>query len=400
MKKYNIKVELLPNQFLKENGTFDKNEALKLSGKIAGVCYDQEGFNHLVNEDYDKTKKRINMTLDNGHHSVYDHISISFNLQNVPKILAMVLNNEHQYTTSEKSARYTKVVKDDNGIISDKEEKLYLKWFQIYAIKIKEKYGNIFNDSKIIKLAQENARYLVTVFMPTQMIYTTTLRQINYLASWMMKYIAKSDINDEFERELSLAMEEFVYNLMDLNVLDMRLNKNEKNRELSLFGKDLNKKNNYFGDIYTYNYKGSLAQLAQAQRHRTLDYKMEFLNEKEFYIPEIIKDDNALVTEWLNDISSVSEVTPQGTLVNINETGTYDNFILKCKERLCSAAQLEIMNQTKETLTKYKEALVLSNHPLKDDINKYTKGARCTFPDYRCPRDCKFTEGKKLIRKI
>ena len=400
MKKYNIKVELLPNQFLKENGTFDKNEALKLSGKIAGVCYDQEGFNHLVNEDYDRTKKRINMTLDNGHHSVYDHISISFNLQNVPKILAMVLNNEHQYTTSEKSARYTKVVKDDNGIISDKEEKLYLKWFQIYAIKIKEKYGNIFNDSKIIKLAQENARYLVTVFMPTQMIYTTTLRQINYLASWMMEYITKSDLNNEFERELSLAMEEFVYNLMDLNVLDMRLSKNEKNRELSLFGKDLNKKNNYFGDIYTYNYKGSLAQLAQAQRHRTLDYKMEFLNEKEFYIPEIIKDDNALVTEWLNDISSVSEVTPQGTLVNINETGAYDNFILKCKERLCSAAQLEIMNQTKETLTKYKEALVLSNHPLKDDINKYTKGARCTFPDYRCPRDCKFTEGKKLIRKI
>ena len=400
MKKYNIKVELLPNQFLKENGTFDKNEALKLSGKIAGVCYDQEGFNHLVNEDYDRTKKRINMTLDNGHHSVYDHISISFNLQNVPKILAMVLNNEHQYTTSEKSARYTKVVKDDNGIISDKEEKLYLKWFQIYAIKIKEKYGNIFNDSKIIKLAQENARYLVTVFMPTQMIYTTTLRQINYLASWMMEYITKSDLNNEFERELSLAMEEFVYNLMDLNVLDMRLTKNEKRRELSLFGKDLNKKNNYFGDIYTYNYKGSLAELAQAQRHRTLDYKMEFLNEKEFYIPEIIKDDDTLVTEWLNDISSVSEVTPQGTLVNINETGTYDNFILKCKERLCSAAQLEIMNQTKETLTKYKEALVLSNNPLKDDIDKYTKGARCTFPDYRCPRDCKFTEGKKLIRKI
>lgn len=400
MKKYNIKVELLPNQFLKENGTFNKNEALNLSGKIAGVCYDQEGFNHLVNEDYDRTKKRINMTLDNGHHSVYDHISISFNLQNVPKILAMVLNNEHQYTTSEKSARYTKVVKDDNGIISDKEEKLYLKWFQIYAIKIKEKYGNIFNDSKIIKLAQENARYLVTVFMPTQMIYTTTLRQINYLASWMMEYITKSDINNEFERELSLAMKEFVYNLMDLNVLDMRLSKNEKNRELSLFGKDLNKKNNYFGDIYTYNYKGSLAQLAQAQRHRTLDYKMEFLNEKEFYIPEIIKDDDALVTEWLSDINSISEVTPQGTLVNINETGTYDNFILKCKERLCSAAQLEIMNQTKETLTKYKEALVLSNNPLKDDIDKYTKGARCTFPDYRCPRDCKFTEGKKLIRKI
>ena len=29
--------------------------------------------------------------------------------------------------------------------------------------------------------------------MPTQMIYTTSLRQINYIASWMAKYINNSD---------------------------------------------------------------------------------------------------------------------------------------------------------------------------------------------------------------
>ena len=143
-----------------------------------------------------------------------------------------------------------------------------------------------------------------------------------------------------------------------------------------------------------------MAQLAQAQRHRTLDYQMEFSKDDSFYIPEIIKNDASLVNEWLNDIQSVANVVPQGLMVNINETGTYDNFILKCKERLCSAAQLEIMQQTKETLTKYKEALLEANHPLKDDVIKYTNGARCTFPDYKCPKDCKFIEGKKLIRKI
>ena len=105
----NMKIAILPNLYLKENGTFDKDKAFELSGKIAGVCYDKEGFEHLLKEDIENTKKRINNTLNNGHHSVYDHIMINFNIKGIPKILAMVLNNEHQYTTSEKSGRYTNV---------------------------------------------------------------------------------------------------------------------------------------------------------------------------------------------------------------------------------------------------------------------------------------------------
>ena len=399
MEKYNIKVEILPNQFLKENGTFNKKEALNLAGKIAGVCYDPEGFNHLINENENKTERRIKMTLNNGHHSVYDHISISFNLRNIPKMLAMVLNNEHQYTTSEKSARYTKIVRDNN-VITEDEERLYNKWLKIFEIKIKEKYGYIYNDNKIRKLAQENARYLVTVFMPTQMIYTTSLRQINYIASWMSYYIVNSNIDNDFECKLSLAMREFLYQLMELNVLDIGLMKNDKSRKLSLFGEKLDLKNDHFDYTYSYNYSGSLAQLAQAQRHRTLNYQMEFLDNNEYFIPEIIKDDKDLVDEWYHDIDSVNELIPQGMMVKINESGTYDNFILKCKERLCSEAQYEIMAQTKESLMKYKKALIESNHYLKNDIIKYTHGARCTFPDFKCPQDCKFAEGKKLIRKI
>ena len=125
MKKFGIKVDILPTTvFLTKEGTFDKSAALNLSGKIAGVCYDKEGFNHLVNESVEKTNRRIDMTLNNGHHSVYDHISINFNLQNVPKMLAMVLNNEHQYTTSEKSARYTPVEVKGDSVISEKEVEL------------------------------------------------------------------------------------------------------------------------------------------------------------------------------------------------------------------------------------------------------------------------------------
>lgn len=149
MERNKIKVGILPNYFLKSDGTFDKDEAIKLSGKIAGECYDKEGFEHLQNEPEEKTMRRVYITFNNCHHSVYDHGSISFNLQNVPKALAMVLNNEKQYTTSEKSARYTPVVREENSIITGDEEILYNKWMEIFKIKIKSQYGYIYNDSKI-----------------------------------------------------------------------------------------------------------------------------------------------------------------------------------------------------------------------------------------------------------
>lgn len=107
-----------------------------------------------------------------------------------------------------------------------------------------------------------------------------------------------------------------------------------------------------------------------------------------------------LVDEWLEDMQMVKGVTPQGELVQISEAGKYEDFILKCKERLCTAAQLEIMLQTKETLLKYKKALEQANSPLAQDIEKYSHGARCTFPDFHCTSDCKFPEGKTLVRKI
>jgi len=395
-----IKIDILPNYYLKDNSTFDMEEAIKLCGKIAGVCYDKEGFSHLLNEPEDKTLRRVDMTLNNGHHSVYDHITVNLNLQNIPKILAMVLNNEHQYTTSEKSARYTPVVRGENSVITLEEEKLYNKWIEIFKVKIKSQYGDIYNDAKIQKLAQENARYLVTVFMPTQMIYSTSLRQINYIASWMQQYIENIDKSNSFETKLATEMLDFINQLEEKNLLVEGLMKNEKERKLSLFGNNLSGKSEVFSDVYSTTYKGSFAQLAQAHRHRTLDYQIELLSDKEYFIPPIIEDDAMLVDEWLQDMHVVEDVNPQGELILINELGKYEDFILKCKERLCTAAQLEIMLQTKETLLKYKEALEQADSPLKDDIKRYTLGARCTFPDFTCSSDCKFKEGKLLNRKI
>lgn len=400
MEQTKMKIDILPNVFLNEDGSFDKKKAMLLSGQIAGICYDKEGFIHLEKESEEKTLRRVKMTLENGHHSVYDHISINFNLQNIPKILAMVLNNEHQYTTSEKSARYTPVVRGENSIITESEEKLYNKWIDIFKRKIDILYGNTYNENKIQKLAQENARYLVTVFMPTQMIYTTTFRQINYIASWMQEYINHVSMNNLFEVKLAMFMQQFINELYKINVLEEGLMKNEKYRSLSLFGKELDKKEEQFSHVYSTVYKGTFAQLAQAHRHRTLDYQIELLKEKEYFIPPIIMDEQCLIDEWLGDMQVVQDINPQGELVYISESGKYEDFILKCKERLCTAAQLEIMQQTRATLLKYKDSLEADNHPLSLDIKKYVHGARCTFPDFICSADCKFKEGKTLVRKI
>lgn len=401
--KNKIKINILQNlKYLNIDGTYNKDESLLFCGKVAGICYDKEGFFHLDNEPVEKTKRRINLTLNNGHHSVYDHNSISLYMENIPKILAMVINNEKNYSTSEKSARYTPVVVEDTSVIGAKEKELYDKWLKILKIKINDSYGNVFNDSKIEKLAQENARYFVTVFMPTKMVYTTSFRQLNYIASWIIKYIEEEKKDDNFTNKLKSSMKEFISELKRLNILDDRLLQNEKNRNISLFNDNLDKREEYFGDVYSVTYKGSFAEYAQAQRHRTLSYELKILKEdkKEYFVPLIIENDESLVKEWLKDMESVKDITPQGEKVLISERGNYEDFILKCKERLCSLAQLEIMRQTKDTLMKYQKSLEEKNHYLKNDIKKYTKGARCTFSSFKCMADCNFKEGKILTRMV
>lgn len=394
-----MKTKILQNFFLKEDGTFDLENALLFSGRIAGVCYDKEGFEHLEKEDISNTQKRINNTLENDHHSVYDHIMINFNIVGIPKILAMVLNNEHQYTTSEKSARYTDVTYKNGSILTEREVTLYNKWNERFKELIKENYPD-FTNFKIKTLAQENARYLITVFVPTEMVYSTTLRQINYIASIMQKYIEEhNESNDYLEKNLSLCMQDFIKELDRLNVLDERLMHNSKNRNISLFGKDLEKREEIFSHIYSVNYEASYASLAQAQRHRTLFYQMERMDEKKYFVPPILNKKEEYIKEWTQDIKSVSNVVPQGEIILINETGTYDNFILKTKERLCTAAQLEVMKATRDTLLKYKDALEKNDNYLKEDIKKYVKGARCTF-GYNCTKKCNFKEGITLEREI
>ena len=366
-----------------------KEEAIDFSGKEAGICYLPDDLQKLLNEDKEKTLKRANRTLKSGHHSVFGHPTYNLSLEGIPKILAMILNNEKVYNTSEKSARYTKMNP------SKEEKELYEKWIEIYKEKISEEYP-IIDEKRVEKLAQENARYLISIFTPaTVMGHTLNFCQLNYTIHWFEDYI-KNEENNKFSKKLKPVLQEFVDELKDLEVDE--LNSNMKNRKLSLFAQRKDRKEE-FGENYCTTYLASFAQLAQAQRHRTLIYEMSFLDEPKYYVPPIIKG-TKLEEEWLKDISSLEDFYPQGMLVKVNERGTLENFMLKCTERLCGAAQLEIMEQTDRIMKKYLEATKEKNPEIYEELLPYSKGARCTFPGWKCTTPCVFGPKNAMKRKI
>ncbi len=373
-----------------------KEEFDNFSGKAAGICYMPSDIDTLLNEEQRKTDARIRQTKGGRHLSVYDHASINLYLEDIPKALAMILNNEKMYNTSEKSARYTKMVLKPN------EQILYDKWVEIFRSRIYDKYGEkypeFFTKSKINKLAQENARYLISVFTPTSMLYTVPYGQLNKIYHFLQhEYNTQTD--DKFRIALKPYIKDFCLALdKATGLIDMELNADEKNRRLSLF--DFSPLVKEYGNAYSTTYKASFAELAQAQRHRTLWYSMKLLDKDEFYLPKIIRNDNELTQEWLNDCREQASVFPQGMLVQINELGTLDNFILKMKERKCTFAQLEINDVTNQTLKEYVKELERKNHPYAEKLKLYTKGSRCTFPDFKCLQPCGFKEGIIEAREI
>lgn len=364
-----------------------REQALNFGGKAAGICYMANTLQDILKEPAKKTEARIRRTLYSGHHSVYEHMYFTIYLEGIPKILAMILNNENAYVTSEKSARYTTMK------TSGDEEYLYNEWIDIFKTEIKSRYSFI-NDEKIAKLAKENARYLISVFTPsTNMLYTTSFRQINYILHWCEDYIDEESDND-FTIKVKEVLKDFITRLKWIYVTALTIK--PKTKKLSLFDEQ-KVHNEQFGECYCTTYKGSMAQLGQAQRHRTISYKMRF-GEEEYYVPPILE--GTFYEEiWLQDIAKLGKNFPQGRLVTICERGKYEDFILKCEERLCGQAQLEIMNQTYETLNKYIKNCKDKDIAVFEALQPYAKGVRCNLPYWKCTNPCPF--GKNAIhRKI
>ena len=365
-----------------------REEFDELGGELAGICYMPHTFDDVRNQPLDRKLARAGLVKDGGHHSVFDHEYVTLYLEDVPKMFAMLLNNERAYNTSEKSGRYTKMT--TVGMQAD----LYTKWSKILEKLIKDRYGNeqYFDNKRIRKLALENARLFLSVYTPTSLAYTVSFRQLNYLYAWLGKLQQDSS---PLLSPLAETADEFCKKLEDLDLIDPDLVAYGKSRDFSIMAKrDMQE---YFGDVYCTKYKGSFAQYAQAERHRSLTYQMAELPTPEFYIPPLVQEDDKLCEEWLTDMLQVHEFTPQGSMVQIYERGTPEAFVLKMRERLCTCAQLEICDQTQKTLQKYLENT--DGPAIIEMLSPYSKGARC-LAGFECRSKCAFRDGITMERKI
>jgi hypothetical protein len=154
-------------------------------------------------------------------------------------------------------------------------------------------------------------------------------------------------------------------------------------------------------------YDGSLAMLAQLHRHRTIKYNMVLLwkESNDFYVPPIL--DGEIASMWIDDIASLQDYTPQGTMVKIIERGTVENFLLKTMERACGRAQLEIARRTKETAESYliHSTVTGADSSLQEFMAPYftSRGElkpRCATGFYTCSDNCPFGTGNAFKRLV
>lgn len=368
------------------NNIKDKEEMKRFSYNCGRICYTEKDFEELKEEI--TNEKLMNGMIKSGHHSIFEHISLGFYMMGISKALAMVFNNEKQYATSEKSARYTKMA-DIEPVQNEK----YEKWMELLIPEIDKVYPSMGDEKKrnvaIGKLAKENARYMTSVFTPTKMAHTVNLRQLNFTLDEFDKYNEENkNSKDLFKRRLADDMEEFISQTEKFKIKGLE---NQTDRGLSLF----NKRNVeiHFGDVYSTIYLMSFAGLAQAHRHRTINYNiskgLELDAPKGFFIPDIVP--TQLRNEWVNDLYETAESDyPQAQLLEVNERGIIEDFRSKAFLRMCGHAQWEIMKNTLNTAKEYEQ--------FQKEYGENSLKPKCE-QGIKCPSPCIWT-GKKALERI
>lgn len=414
-----------------------KHDQLLLGGKAAGICYmPDDYFSNAINDD-EKSIKRAKRNTTSGHYSVFEHGHVTFTI-NTSKMMCMILNSLNLYSTSEKSGRYTSMNTE-----TDLEKEMYNKWKEIFVKLITPFYDNKLTKKEIEKLALENARYMISVFSPTVMEYTAPFSRIVLTCGWLKSLANTIDIYVNKYPGIFPNISKYYYfynriakectelsnqisNIIGISEDDIIL---EDHKRIGIgifktFGvlyrtymdnedsiSNLKKtnynfsKNEYYGDVYISKYKASLSEFAQAERHRTLNYSIEFPDRLVPYIPKIIRGTSYEV-EWIDDFNNLTsnKIIPQCTLVDIEEEGRFTDFVLKCKERLCSRAQLEIMEITRDQLTRFTHHMgnlsFENRYLLEGMIIRPSNGddiiikSRCMFPGYECKEPCKIVNKK------
>lgn len=395
-----MKIDLAPNGFIKEDGTYDQEKALYEAGVRAAVCVAKSSGESLVTtSDIRKNNSKENLirrglsTIKDAHTTPSEQESVGLEITGISRRLCLIINNEKEYAADELSLRYTEAKQSPYN--TEIEIKLYHKWLEIFEKLLTNDYYNYFRSMlpsdaavkrKIKEKAQENARNFLGLATRTSITYTVPFAQINKIA-YMMQRVIDNPL-DEFEASCVPEMEEFLRALKDKKVLltkndvyemiveskalqdeveargknipyrnykgnNSLFYENTKDIDLSLFAKrnkwsTIDGINEVTTSSISYNNYQSLSCLAQNQRHRTIDLEMkmpEYDEEVDFTVPVFLNTYPNLVAEYLRDLKRIIDVYPLGMQVKVNMNATYANlFNYVSKERCCYRAQTEIAN--------------------------------------------------------
>ncbi|MEA3248622.1 MAG: FAD-dependent thymidylate synthase [Nanoarchaeota archaeon] len=356
----------------------------KFSTDLGRICYTEKDWEEVKNEELNS--RLTEGMLSSGHHSTFEHMDLNFYITGLPKALAMALNNEKAYTTSEKSARYTLMTGIDN-LQSEK----YNKWMDILYPRIDAVYPMTDSPRRkrtVRNLSRENSRYMLSVFAPTKMGHSLRLRQLNFVRQQFGDFIkVYGGSEDVFKSKLAISMKEFLQGTEKFYIPNLE---NQTDRHLSLFfDENLFKRSDvkeYFGDVYSTQTDLSFAGLAQAHRHRTINYNIAGGTEQGapygFFVPEIIQNDTKLSSEWLSDLDEIAKYDfPQAQMLKVNERGSPEDFRSKAMLRLCGHAQHEIMRDTLATGKKYLQFQEMYSPGGKNPLSpKCIQGEKCNEP--------------------
>lgn len=414
-------------------------ETLIFSGKAAGICYMPDDYFEEGIQNIDNANKRAKNNIKSGHSSVFEHEHVNL-IIHTSKMMAMTLNSLNLYSTSEKSGRYT-VMKPETEL----EENLYTKWTEIFKNLISSYYtGDLaYTEKETEKLARENARYMLSAFVPTVFEYTVPFNRAVLTCIWLHDLAEKVN-NPNFQNHYpniffynriakeAVELADQIAEALKLGEYDNTLHRYSNfpltdNKKIGItFFNDFNKygkhhyldednlceHSEYYGWVYNTQYVASLATIACAERHRTLHFKIQstFTNDIDntfdCYIPKIIRN-TPFELEWRADFKSLTEkeIVPLATLFLVEESGRVEDFISKCKERCCARAQLEINDITNELILTYYNALQESNTDFRvqqmiSSMIEFNTGKdidmsvrpRCKFPDFTCSEGCKYSK--------
>lgn len=363
-----------------------KEDILRLCQAHAKVCRSEKDFEEIEKEPL--KMRFIEGLVAGGEHTPFEFFQMDFYLNGLSKILMMILNNEKQYSTCEKSARFTRM--ESEGIGKEKYEKWRMKLAPLIDREFPDIRDKSMREKAVEKMAMDYARYMTSVFTPGKMCHSLNLRQLNYLLGFFEEAIPQYMEGGRFKRRLAGEMECFVRKIRaeypDFIVDGLR---SMTDRHLTLFR--AGNCEEYFGDVYSANYDASIASVAQIHRSRSIKVVITSNPDSghSYAVPMIIMSSDSLRHEWMSDIEEVAENDPpQGLKVHVNESGELNDFKSKLLLRLCGHAHLETMTINKRIAERYSQKV--------HEVAEWIK-TPCS-QDYHCHKPCAW--GKRALERI